>query len=56
MREAFAQIAEELSNQYTLTYAPPDNARDGKWHKIEVKLSRPDITVRTRKGYQAPKR
>lgn len=56
MREAFAQIAEELSNQYTLTYTPPDNARDGKWHKIEIRLSRPDLTVRTRKGYQAPRK
>lgn len=56
MREAFTQIAEELSNQYTLTYTPPDNARDGKWHKIEVRLTRPDLTVRTRKGYQAPKK
>ena len=56
MREAFTQIAEELSNQYTLTFTPPDNARDGKWHKIEVRLARPDLTVRTRKGYQAPKK
>lgn len=56
MREAFTQIAEELSNQYTLTYTPPDSARDGKWHKLEVRLSRPELTVRTRKGYQAPKK
>ncbi|MBV9957728.1 MAG: VWA domain-containing protein [Acidobacteria bacterium] len=56
MREAFTQIAEELSNQYTLTYAPPDSARDGRWHKLEVKLSRPELNVRTRKGYQAPKK
>jgi Ca-activated chloride channel family protein len=56
LREAFTQIAEELSNQYTLTYTPPDNARDGKWHKLEIKLTRPELTVRTRKGYQAPKK
>jgi Ca-activated chloride channel family protein len=56
MREAFTQIAEELSNQYTLTYTPPNTARDGKWHKLEVRLARPELTVRTRKGYQAPKK
>jgi Ca-activated chloride channel family protein len=56
MREAFTQIAEELSNQYTLTYTPPDNARDGRWHKLEVRLSRPELNARTRKGYQAPKK
>jgi Ca-activated chloride channel family protein len=56
MRDAFTEIAEELSNQYTLVYAPPESAKDGKWHKLEVKLSRPEAVVRTRKGYQAPKR
>lgn len=56
MREAFSQIAEELSNQYTVAYSPPASARDGRWHTLEVKVSRPDLVVRTRKGYHAPKR
>ncbi len=56
MRNEFTEIAEELSNQYTLVYAPPENAKDGRWHKLDVKLSRPDAVVRTRKGYHAPKR
>lgn len=55
MREAFTQIAEELSNQYTVAYLPPSNARDGHWHKLEIKLSRPNLIARTRKGYHAPK-
>lgn len=56
MRDSFAEIAEELSNQYTISYAPPETARDGRWHKLEVKLTRPDAVVRTRKGYHAPKK
>jgi len=56
MREAFSQIAEELSNQYTIAYTPPAVARDGRWHTLEVKVSRPELVVRTRKGYHAPKR
>jgi Ca-activated chloride channel homolog len=56
MRDAFAEIAQELSKQYTLSYAPPDSARDGRWHKLEVKLSKPELVVRTRKGYHAPKK
>ncbi len=56
MRDAFAEIAQELSKQYTLSYSPPDSARDGRWHKLEVKLSRPELVVRTRKGYHAPKK
>lgn len=55
MRESFKQIAEELSNQYTLAYLPPPSARDGHWHKFEIKLSRPNLIARTRKGYHAPK-
>ncbi len=56
MRDAFVEIAEELSNQYTIAFTPPESARDGRWHKLEVKLARPDAVVRTRKGYHAPKR
>jgi Ca-activated chloride channel homolog len=55
LREAFASIAEELGHQYTMAYKPPNPARDGRWRIIEVKLSRTDLLVRTRKGYRAPK-
>lgn len=56
LREAFSSIAEELGRQYTIAYRPLNPARDGKWRTLEVKVSREDLTVRTRKGYQAPKR
>ena len=55
LRDAFASIADELSHQYTIAYKPLNRARDGKWRKLEVKLSRPELTVRTRKAYRAPK-
>jgi len=55
LRDAFAQIAEELGHQYTIGYRPSNHAHDGKWRAIDVKLSRTDVTVRTRKGYKAPK-
>jgi VWFA-related protein len=55
LREAFAGIVEELSNQYTIGYRPTNRTRDGKWRALEVKLSRPELTARTRKGYRAPK-
>jgi Ca-activated chloride channel family protein len=55
LREAFAAIVEELSNQYTLAYRPSNGARDGRWRNITVKLSRPETKVRTRTGYRAPK-
>jgi len=55
LRDAFSGIAEELGHQYTIAYRPANKKRDGKWRTLEVKLSREDLTVRTRKGYRAPK-
>lgn len=49
---AFARVAEELHSQYLMGFAPP--ARDGKRHKIEVKLPGKDFKPRTRKNYIAP--
>ncbi|HEX8147278.1 MAG TPA: VWA domain-containing protein [Pyrinomonadaceae bacterium] len=53
--EAFREILEELSNQYTIGYRPNNTARDGRWRAIQLKLSRPELTARTRNGYRAPK-
>jgi Ca-activated chloride channel homolog len=55
LRDAFANIAEELGHQYTLAYRPLNQTRDGKWRKLEVRVSRPELRVRTRKAYRAPK-
>jgi Ca-activated chloride channel family protein len=55
LRDAFAEIAEELGHQYTIGYRPTNRAKDGKWRAIEVKVSKPNVTVRARKGYRAPK-
>jgi Ca-activated chloride channel family protein len=56
MREALSAIAEELSNQYTLSYHLPETARDGRWHSVEIQLTRPNLTARTRKGFRAPRK
>jgi Ca-activated chloride channel family protein len=55
LRDAFTGIAEELGHQYTLSYRPMNQKRDGKWRALEVKVMRDDLVVRTRKGYRAPK-
>ncbi len=55
MRDAFKKIVEELGNQYTLAYSPKDPKKDGKFHTIEVTVAKPDLTIRTRKGYNSPK-
>ena len=55
LRDAFTGIANELGQQYTIAYRPANKKRDGKWRTLEVKVQREDLTVRTRKGYRAPK-
>ncbi len=55
LRDAFAGIAEELGHQYTIVYRPTNRQRDGRWRAIQIKTGRADVTIRTRKGYRAPK-
>ncbi len=55
MREAFKNIVAELGTQYTLGYQPSNTKKDGKWRPIEIKVARPNLIIRTRKGYNAPK-
>lgn len=56
LRDAFANIADELGHQYTVAFRPLNRAHDGKWRKLDVNLSRSDLLVRTRKAYRAPKK
>lgn len=49
----FARVADELHGQYLLGFSPP--ARDGKVHKIEVRVSVKNLEPRARKSYLAPK-
>ncbi len=49
------QIADSQSFYYVLTYASPHTASDGRYHRINVKVSRPGLEVTHRKGYYAPR-
>src|SRR5258708_38424451 len=53
LAEVFTQIENELRNLYVLGFTPAEEARDGKFHKLEVKTVRKDLVVRTRTGYHA---
>jgi Ca-activated chloride channel family protein len=52
LAQAFARAVDELHGQYLLGFAPA--RRDGKRHKIEVKLAAGDLKARARKNYVAP--
>ena len=56
--EVAARIAVELRNQYMLAFSPLNQAKDGTYRKLEVKLAQPDgmtgLAARWRLGYYAP--
>jgi Ca-activated chloride channel family protein len=54
---AFANITAELADQYILSYYPEtDSDKGGEFRTITVNVKRPNLTVRTRKGYYVPKK
>lgn len=56
LRDAFGEILVELSNQYTIGYRPSNRSQDGRWRSIEVKVNRPEVKARTRRGYRLAKK
>jgi len=50
---AFARVADELHSQYLIAFAPPE--RDGKVHKIDVRVSQRGLKPRARRSYVAPR-
>ena len=60
LREAFAQIQEEMRSQYLVAYEPTDTRLDGSYRTIEVKVVNPElqkqkVELTHRKGYFAKK-
>jgi VWFA-related protein len=52
---AFQRIADANSRYYVLGYYPPNHPRDGRFHKIEVRVTRPGLRVEARRGYASPR-
>jgi VWFA-related protein len=51
--EVFSRIEADLRNMYVVGFAPPADARDGKFHTLTVTTTRPGLVVRSRTGYWA---
>lgn len=51
MQEDVAAVLAESSTYYLLGVESPGVGKDGQHHAIQVRVNRPDVEVRTRKGY-----
>jgi VWFA-related protein len=51
LERGMLRIAQEARHYYLLGYVPQNRRAEGRWRKIGVKVSRPDVEVRARRGY-----
>jgi Ca-activated chloride channel family protein len=54
LKNVYAQIADELSSQYSMGYASKNPRRDGAFRRLVVQVARPNTTARTKRGYYGP--
>jgi Ca-activated chloride channel family protein len=52
----YEQVAAEIRAQYAIGFVSTNEATDGAWRKVDIKVNRPDakdLKIRSRKGYFA---
>jgi len=53
LTDVYAQVAEELKNQYYVSYVPRDKTRNGEWREIDIQVNRGGVVASSRRGYFA---
>ncbi len=56
LERIYREVAEELSQQYTVFYSPLDVRRNGRFRRLRVETTNPAHKVSARIGYYAPKK
>jgi Ca-activated chloride channel family protein len=54
LSKIYEQISEELASQYSIAYTPKNPMRNGAWRRIDVRINKPGLAARARRGYFAP--
>lgn len=52
--EGLRRIGDDLTSYYLLGYYSTNTKLDGRFRRLEVRVKRPGISVRARRGYRAP--
>jgi Ca-activated chloride channel family protein len=47
-------ISDELASQYSIGYISRNPVRNGTWRRLDVRVTRPGLLTRTRRGYYGP--
>ncbi len=53
LEPVYPLVAEELRRVYTISYYPQNQNFDGRWRRVQVRVRRAGVTLRTREGYFA---
>jgi Ca-activated chloride channel family protein len=52
--QVYEKVVAKIRAQYTIGFHSTNEKTDGTWRKVEVKVARKDLRVRSRRGYFAP--
>jgi Ca-activated chloride channel family protein len=50
----YEQISDELATQYSIAYTSKNPMRNGAWRRVDVRIDKPGLSARARRGYYAP--
>jgi VWFA-related protein len=53
--QGVVEMVRESGSYYLVAYQSSNPRKDGKYRKVDVRVDRPGVTVRTRAGYNAPR-
>ena len=53
--EVHDTLTDDVQNRYLISYTPKNQKTDGTWRAVTVKTADPELVVRARTGYFAPK-